>query len=202
MIQAIIVIIIISVVAFLSYRYIKVHKQNDEIGRLRAERVKPLYEKIESGQTITDDFILPFAQNILARRDCFQLLNTSNRADLFPQEYFTFIKAAESDLANWLEFPTELGACPDEIEHLKRVTIDFDGQNNFVHYEVFRYRTYEPHWPAKVGWILGVVGPYFDDSSPYDNANSTFSRIGSMDNGITQDDEAKWVHKNISLRRQ
>lgn len=201
MIPTIIVIIIISAIAFVCYRYIKVHKQNNEIGRLRAERVRLLLQQLESGQTITDDFILPFAQNILTRRDCFQLLKISNREDLFPQEYFRFEKAAESDLANWLEFPTELGACPNEMEHIKRVTIDFDGQNNFVHYEVFRYRTYEPHWAAKVGWILGVVGPYFDDSSPYDNANSTFSRIGSMDNGITPDEEANWVHKNISLRR-
>ena len=66
----------------------------------------------------------------------YQLLSDYNKINLFPEEYNTLVKGAESNLANWLEFPTELDACPDEIEHIKRVTFDFDGQDNFVHYEV------------------------------------------------------------------
>ena len=86
------------------------------------------------------------------------------------------------------------------MEHIKRVTIDYDGQSNFVHYEVFKFRM-EPHWAAKDGWLLGVVGPYFDDSQPYDPVGSTFSRLSSKFDLISADDEAKWVHDNIAKRR-
>lgn len=189
------------VVIFVIYRYIKIHYQNRVLNKLRFERIKPLYEKLENGQTIDPLDVESFAANILTRQMTFQLLSSRDRKELFPEAYYTLIKGAESQLANWLEFPTELGACPDEMEHIKRVTFDFDGQGNYVHYEVFKYRMNEPHWAAKGGWMVGVVGPFFDDSQPYHYAGATFSRMGSMDK-ISPDEEAKWVHEKISLRRR
>ncbi|HEY8969940.1 MAG TPA: hypothetical protein VIM64_12630 [Puia sp.] len=189
------------VAIFAIYRYIKVHYQNRVLNRLRFERIKPLYEKLESGQAIDPQDVEPFAAGLLTRQMTFQLLNSRDRRELFPEEYYTLIKGAESQLANWLEFPTELDACPDEMEHIKRVTFDFDGQGNYVHYEVFKYRVNEPHWAAKDGWMLGVVGPFFDDSEPYHYAGATFSRMGRMDK-ISPEEEARWVHENISLRRR
>ncbi|MFH6993425.1 hypothetical protein [Flavobacterium sp. FlaQc-48] len=193
--------IILVIAIFGLYRLVTVKRQNRKLNAERFERVKELYEKLESGQNLTEKDVLPFAQNVLTRESSYQLLRDQNKTDIFPKEYNTIVKGAESNLANWLEFPTELNACPDEIEHLKRVTYDFDGQNNFVHYEVFKCRVNEPHWAAKDGWFLGVVGPYFDDSKPYDFPHTTFSRINSTLNKITADEEAKWVHENISLRR-
>jgi diadenosine tetraphosphatase ApaH/serine/threonine PP2A family protein phosphatase len=193
--------IVLVIAIFATYRIITVKKQNNKLNAERFERVKELYDKLERGQTLTEKDVLPFAQNLLTRETTYQLLSDHNMTDLFPKEYYTIEKAAESNLANWLEFPTELDACPDEIEHIKRVTFDFDGQNNFVHYEVFKYRVNEPHWAAKDGWILGVVGPYFDDSKPYDFPQATFSRINSTFDKVTPDEEAKWVHENISMRR-
>jgi hypothetical protein len=193
--------IVLAIVIFVIYRTWSVKKQNRKLNEQRFERIKPLYEKLESRQFITTEDILPYARNLLTREVVFQLLREHNKTDIFPKEYFTLIKGAENNLANWLEFPTELDACPDEIEHVRRVTFDFDGQNNFVHYEVFKYRVDEPHWAAKNGWILGIVGPYFDDSKPYDFPHATFSRVNSTLNEITPDEEAKWVHDNISKRR-
>jgi hypothetical protein len=193
--------IILVIAIFGLYRLVTVKRQNRKLNAERFERVKELYEKLESGQNLTEKDVLPFAQNVLTRESSYQLLRDQNKTDIFPKEYNTIVKGAESNLANWLEFPTELNACPDEIEYLKRVTYDFDGQNNFVHYEVFKCRVNEPHWAAKDGWFLGVVGPYFDDSKPYDFPHATFSRINSTLNKITADEEAKWVHENISLRR-
>lgn len=192
--------IVLIIVAFAIYRIIKVKSQNRKLNKVRFERVKNLYEKLENGQDLTEQDIFPYAENILTRQSAFQLLKEHNKTNLFPKEYYSLIKGAESSLANWLEFPTELDACPDEMEHLKRVTFDFDTANNFVHYEVFKYRTDEPHWAAKDGWCLGVVGPYFDDSKPYDFAGATFSRIGSKFDNITAEEEAKWVHENVSMR--
>lgn len=193
--------LVLVIAVFAIYRFITVKRQNNKLNKERFERVKELYEKLEKGEDLTEQNILPYAENILTRQTAFQLLDEHNKTNLFPKEYYSLIKGAESSLANWLEFPTELDACPDEIEHIKRVTFDFDGENNFVHYEVFKYCVYEPHWASKDGWSLGVVGPYFDDSKPYDFAQATFSRIDRKFDKVTADEEAKWVHENISMRR-
>jgi hypothetical protein len=110
----------------------------------------------------------------------------------------TIEKGAESNLANWLEFPTELDACPDEIEHVERVTIPFDKENN-VHFHVFKFRINEPHWAAKDGWMLGVTGPYFDDSEAYDHPAATFSRFRKVE-AVSPEEEANWVYNNIAKR--
>ena len=193
--------IVLAIVVFVVYRLVTVNRQNRKLNAERFERVKELYDKLETGQELSEQDVLPFAKNILTRQMAFQLLADHDKTNLFPEEYNSLIKGAESSLANWLEFPTELNACPDEMEHIKRVSIDYDGQNNFVHYEVFKYRMNEPHWAAKDGWILGVVGPYFDDSRPYDFPQGTFSRVDSTLDKVTPEEEAKWVHENIANRR-
>lgn len=131
------------VVIFLTYRWIKVKIQHRKLNGLRFERVKELYYKLENKDELTPSDILPYAQNLLTREFTFRLLDEHGKTHLFPEEFNTFIKAAESQLSNWLEFPTELDSCPDEVEHIKRVTFDFGG--NHAHYEVFKYRVDEPH---------------------------------------------------------
>lgn len=189
-------VIVGAVALFAIYRYVIVYYQNNQLNAKRVERVRELVDRLEKGSGITAEDVLPFARNLLTRETTYRLLHDFNRTELFPAEYYSLLKGAESHLANWLEFPTELDACPDEMEHIKRVTFDFDGENHLMHYEVFKYRTHEPHWAAKDGWYLGVVGPYFDDSKPYDFAGATFSRMSSVEQ-ITPEEEAKWVHENI-----
>ena len=197
----VIALIVLAIVLFAVYRLLTVKRQNRKLNEKRFSRIKQLYDSLERGEPIAADDVFLYAKNLLTRESTFQLLSDHGKADIFPKEYYSIINGAESQLANWLEFPTELDACPDEIEHIKRVTFDFDGQNNLVHYEVFKYRVNEPHWAAKDGWILGVVGPYFDDSKPYDHAQATFSRVSSTLDKVSPDEEAKWVHENISMRR-
>jgi hypothetical protein len=201
MLFIIIAAVVFALIGFVAYRFLKVRAQRKKLESLRFNRIQPLFDQLNSETEISTDDILPFAQNILTRHDAYHLLKKYDKAALFPAEYFTLLKGAESALAVWLEFPTELDACPDEIEHIKRVTIDFDGNSNFVHYEVFKYRVDVPHWAAKNGWMLGVVGPFFDDSEPYHFAQATFSRTNSSADKVTPEDEAKWVHQNISMRR-
>ncbi|EMR02759.1 hypothetical protein [Cesiribacter andamanensis] len=202
--QAILLVIGVSVSAvatFVVYRLLTVRRQNAKLNQQRFDRIKPLYDQLENDGELSHQQIYEYAKSAQTREMTYLLLSEHNKADAFPAEFNTIVKAAESNLVSWLEFPTELNACPDEIEHLKRVTIDFDGQQNYVHYEVFKYKTYEPHWAAKGGWILGVVGPYFDDSKPYDHPSATFSRVSSRLETTTPDEEAKWVHENISMRK-
>ena len=193
--------IISVIVMFAVYRIITVRIQSKKLNEELFARVQPLYDKLKNGQVLNLEEIFHYAQDLQTREITYQLLNNNNKTDLFPKEFFTIVKGAESNLVNWLMFPTELNACPDEIEYIKRVTIDFDGKNNFIHYEVFKYRVNEPHWAAENGWMLGVVGPYFDDSKPYDFPHSTFSRVSSTIDKVTPEEEVQWVHENISLKR-
>lgn len=192
--------VFLLILGFIFYRRWKVNKESQELNKQRSERIRSLVDKFDAGQIPTPDEIRPFAYNIGTRQATFRLLKEKNRLDLFPPALFTIEKGAEANLANWLEFPTELDALPDEMEHLKRVTIPFDNENN-VHYEVLKFRVNEPHWAAKDGWILGVVGPYFDDSQPYDFPTATFSRFSSKLGTIEPEDEVKWVHDNLAMRR-
>lgn len=183
---------------FLFYRKWKVAKQNKELNESRFERIKSLVDIFDRGQIPTVDEIDPFARNVGTREATFRLLSEKQKLDLFPVNLMTIEKGAEANLSTWLEFPTELDALPDEIEHLKRVTIPFDKDND-VYYEVFKFRAHEPHWASKDGWMLGVVGPYLDDSRPYDFAAATFSRFNKLGT-IEPEEEVKWVHNNIALR--
>lgn len=191
-------VVVLAIIIFAIYRYIVVNIQNKKINKVRLARIEPIFAKLRNQEELTEAEVLPFASNMLTRETTFQVLKQYNKLELFPQSYNTIEKGAESSLANWLEFPTELDACPDEIELEEKVTIDFDGNN--VYYYVFKFRTNEPHWASKDGWMLGVVGPYFDDSRPYD-FTSTFSRINSKLGEISAKDEAKWVHENIAMAR-
>jgi hypothetical protein len=197
----IVITIIVFIIAFAAFRLFDVKKERKKLELEKSARLLPLYKKAETAIGLTAEDVLPFAQNLLTRYDTFLYLKELDELSLFPEEYLTLIKGAESSLAQWLEFPTELDACPDEIEHIKRVTIDFDGRNNFIHYEVFKYRVNPPHWAAENGWMLGVVGPFFDDSKPYDFPAATFSRVSSTVDKITPEEEVKWVHENIGMRR-
>jgi hypothetical protein len=187
--------IIVFIIAFAAFRLFDVKKKKQKLELERSARILPLYKKAETAAGLTAEDVLPFAQNLLTRYDTFLYLKELDELNLFPEEYNTIVKGAESSLAQWLEFPTELDACPDEIEYIKRITIDFNNRNNLLHYEVFKYRV-DPH-----GWILGVVGPFFDDSKPYDFPAATFSRVSSTVDKVTPEEEVRWVHENIAMRR-
>jgi len=114
---------------------------------------------------LTKADIYAYAKNPLTRELTYRLLYYFRQELLFPQEFYTMEMAAESNLVNWLEFPTELNALLDQIEYIQRVSIDED-RGSVFYYHVFQFSVIEPHVPAKQGRMIGVVGPYFGDSKP------------------------------------
>jgi hypothetical protein len=164
------------------------------------KEVQPIYTKLKNGEAVTSKEVQHFADNVRLRETTFNLLQEFNQTAVFPEEYNTIVSGAESHLVNWLMHPKELNAQPDEIKYLKRVSIDFDNLNHFVHYEVFCYRVDPPNPLSANGWIIGVVGPYFDDSKPYDFPHATFSRLSSTLLTTTPEAEVEWVHNTIALR--
>ncbi len=188
---------VVLVVGFIVYRLVKVTGQNRKLSAERLRRIEPLIDALESGRGLDEEQVRPFANNLATRWTTIDLLKERGLLELLPADA-SIEWAAEGNLAQWLEFPTELDAIPDEIEHVKRVSIDVDDKK--VHYHVFKYRVDEPHWAASIGWMLGVVGPYSDDSNYFDWPTATFSRVSSKFDEVTPEDEALWVHQNIANR--
>lgn len=192
--------IVLLIILFMIYKYFAFKKGSVQIHKLRFKRIEPLHQKIKNGEEIRSEDVLEYAKDNKTRELTYQILSEYNKTELFPKECMTIESGAESNLVNWLEFPAELDKIPDDIKHIEKVKIEFDGNNVFYH--VFKYMTNKPHWAAENGWMLGVVGPYFDDSKPYDFPSATFSRCSSKVEEIEPKDEAKWVHENIALKRK
>lgn len=187
--------IALLIMGFIVYRFFAFKRESRQHLQLQLERLETIYIKLESGDTPTEDELHKYSSDIKTRFSLYKMLAEYDKTELFPKAFYTVEQAAESNLANWLEFPTELGSLPDEIEYLKKQTIELEGNN--VNYHVYKFRVNEPHWSAKDGWMLGVVGPYFDDSSPYSFPQATFSRLSKLEE-VKPEDEVQWVHENIS----
>jgi hypothetical protein len=158
---------------------------------------EPIYDKLKSGDTLSKLEIEDFAGNIETRADFYTLLAEFNKESLFPNEYYSFEKATESVLTRWLLYPTELDTIPSKIEPVKKVSF-LEHDTIFIYY-VLKFKTEEPHWAAKDGWMIGVVGPYFKDSKPYDWTTGTFSKF-SKAKETNPEKEVEWAHKNIFRR--
>jgi hypothetical protein len=158
------------------------------------QEVYPLKEKLDANVVIIDNDILNLIIQPGYRQAVYQLLSNYKREDMFPKEYFTQEKAAESFLVTWLEYPTELGKAPDEIELLTKVLLD----ENLAYY-VFKFRSNKPQWAARFHWMTGVVGPYAEGSMPYAIPKRVFSRFNTVD-AISPEREVRWVHENINQR--
>lgn len=155
--------------------------------------INSLTQKLEARQQITDEEILKLVTQPGLRQAVHQVLSSYNRKELFPKLYDTVEKGAESFLVTWLEFPTELGRAPDEIKFLSKISVDHGDSM----YYVFQYRSHQPRWAAKLGWMIGITGPYSSDSSPYDLPHRIFSRFNTL-GSISLEEEVKWVHENIN----
>jgi hypothetical protein len=109
-------------------------------------------------------------------------LQKHGKLSLFPKRYRTQAALAESDMVQWLSYPTELGRAPDEIELMKVVPVDTGLRRGIYDYFLFRFRTHEPHWAAQKGWLAGVSGPFRRADSPTTTAlGDTFSTFDPWD---------------------
>jgi len=104
-------------------------------------------------------------------------LTELQRKDLFPLKELTQAKLAESNMVNWLSYPTELARAPDHIELMKTVEVDAgpSGGGVFVYY-LFRFKNDPPDDFSKDGWLAGVSGPFRKRDFPTTDAwGETFS---------------------------
>ena len=121
---------------------------------------------------------IPVAQSPETRNILYEGLSHLGRCDLFPVEYSTQEAFAESDMVNWLMFPTELGRAPDEVEMMHVEPFDQDEECPGGLYEIylFRFRASEPKWAAEKGWMAGIAGPFECRTGPsIESLGATFS---------------------------
>ncbi len=175
-------------------------KKSDEHMHSSYEKIESLFYRLAKDEPLDQEEIYSFASDVSTRIATYQILLEYDKLEYFPTEYYTIEKSAESNLVYWLEFPTELYATPDEIEHVEKVTIDSDSSKT-TYYHVFRFRVSEPHWAARDGWKLGVVGPYNQKSKPYDFPVVIQSRLHEKTGDITPGEEVQWVHDNIAIKK-
>lgn len=129
-------------------------------------------------------------------------LNELRRADLFPGSELTQEKLAESDMVNWLTFPTELARAPDQIELMSTVERDLGQDHEVLVYYVFRFRTEPPHWSANDGWMAGISGPFPKSQFPtIDSLGDTFSTFTKWDE-FTPDEHLASVQDLMERWRQ
>jgi hypothetical protein len=122
------------------------------------------------------------ARHAEMRNWLFITLKELGKSSLFPEKFRTQESFAEADMVNWLIYPTELSRVPDEIELMKAVTVDTGLADGVYDYYLFRFRTKEPHWAAKDGWLAGVSGPYLRKDEPTTEAlGETFSAFTKWD---------------------
>lgn len=93
------------------------------------------------------------------RKWFYNQLEEIHKEGLFPQEYKTQTAFAESDMVNWLLYPTELGRMPDSIELMQVVEVDTNSVDGVVDFYLYRFKS--DHESFKdYGWMAGISG-YF-----------------------------------------
>lgn len=115
------------------------------------------------------------------RNRLYKALEKLDRLELFPEKFGNQLAFAESDMVEWLVFPTELGRPPQEIELIETVTINAPEPDGVIEYYVFRFRTEEPN-RADSGWMAGISGPYRVKEQPTPHGlGETFSQFERAD---------------------
>jgi len=192
LLSALLLVILVGGILLFRDGYIK--RKIRKLAASRYQIVAPLIQKLDARDDISKLEVLTMVRNPALRHGVFHVLNAYNRSDLFPDEFLTHEKGAEGLLVNWLEFPTELGNSPEEIEFMSMITIL---DNEPMDYYVFKYKTKLPHTLWQYQWMMGVSGPYHAGSKPYDIVLRVFSRFNTVE-ATSPEIEVEWVHKNIN----
>ena len=171
-----------------------------KVAKKLAQKLMPVITALKEGKEVPRAEIELLAGSPDTRSGLFQVLHEMGRKELFPQEFSSLGKIAESHLVVWLLHPNELRDIPDEIEMMKEI-VRTEGDPPAEHiYFVFRFRTREPQWASSLGWMGGVAGPYRKGEVPLRSPEMVFSRLESAGNETAEEILAK-VEKGFPARR-
>lgn len=167
-------------VALVVWRYLRAMVGGRRAYAALAQRVSGVTDALARGEEPSPTLLHRYAENRETRKVLFDVLASARRTELYPAKYLTWEMLAEADLVAWLCHPNELGAPPSDVELVARLPAP-QGPSSDSAYFLFRYRTDEPHWAAKDGWLAGVAGPYATAGDLSASAPGTFSRFEAID---------------------
>ena len=119
----------------------------------------------QTERTIPEDVIIKLAEDVSCAVVLYISLKKADKLDLLPEKYASEEYIARSDMTRWLEYPTELGKTPDELEYIGKVTVK---KHDF---HIFRYRTDSENLKEDrrgkwlIGWSSlegGTFSPFVD----------------------------------------
>jgi hypothetical protein len=126
-------------------------------------------------ERVNDTLYEEIAADSETRQWFYDNLKKLGKDDLFPARFKTQEYFAESDMVNWLLYPTELARKPDSIQLMKTITVDTKGEDGVVDFFVFRFKSNDRAW-VKDGWMAGISGYFIKKEEPTTEANGyTFS---------------------------
>ncbi len=138
---------------------------------------------LAGGQDIAPERLDLTARDPEARAELIEGLSEIGRLPDLDRTWRDGRSRAEADLTRWLAADTELGAPPDEMEHVVCLPTGEHPDDGAVH--LFRFRVASPHWSSARGWMIGAAGPYLDDGGVADG----FDRFASSVYSAEDEDE-------------
>ncbi|MCC6699301.1 MAG: hypothetical protein IT365_26990 [Candidatus Hydrogenedentes bacterium] len=174
-------VLVVLIIAFIVWRYVATMLASERLRRRLYEALAAVSEALEAGKTPDPMLIQRFARSAATRKVLWEILQSHERLDLYPEEYASQESLAEADIVLWLCHPNELQSPPDEIELMATVPSPSSTVDAPANYYVFRYRVNPPHWAANDGWMAGVAGPYGANQDAKPHASGTFSRFEAYD---------------------
>lgn len=147
---------------------------------------------IKLGETISEEDAMKIAADSESRNWFYDNLKRVGKVELFPEEYKNQKAFAESNMVDWLIYPTELGRVPDAIE-LMNV---FDTEEE--EYYLFRFKCDSVEASKEDGWMAGVSGPFSKNEMPTTLAGGyTFSHFEKWESK-TPEEHLNSIVDNIS----
>lgn len=127
-------------------------------------------------QDVDNEHFESVASSAETRSLFYNKLEELGQVSKFPSKYYNQEAFAESDMVNWLIYPTELARIPDAIELMKVVEI----ADKYEIY-LFRFKSDSEDWKDN-GWMAGISGPYLLAEKPSAKSSGyTFSQFEKWD---------------------
>jgi HEAT repeat protein len=125
------------------------------------------------GHDVPDEALSRVAANAEMRNWLIQELQKTHELERIPARYRSQAAIAESEMVQWLAYPTELGHVPSAISLAK--VISTETHSGVVDIYVFKIKTDD-------GWVAGLAGPYVRADEPTtDSGGATFSSFEPWD---------------------
>jgi hypothetical protein len=181
--------IAVVILAFLVWRITSVGRGAKQRDRRIYSELEGVARLLEGGQELTQDQVVSLGDRHELRGMLYFFLKQGEKLDLAPDEWRTVESQAKAQLAYWMMHPNELCDPAEQIEIVEMQERSIGGRA--AQFACLKYRMPEGHWAGR-DWQLGVAGPYFEDSLPYDGEAGAFARVGDVEGKVPPAELIDW----------